>query len=498
MWFRKMIQEKVAGDLATAASKRVPVEDTPTSTPNLELIQAMLICFLVLNSIALLVLHIRGWSKSPRIKRIKRTKAATSTTTITEAKGSATTPKPASTRTHTFHDPHLDGLVGFVNTSSSRNPRRRMRESRFRMSLARSTAFISQASVRAFNAAAVTGSAARTSVIHASGFHMLHRKSTTLNHKRETAPHKVVTSLTLTFIVVILVAYVASRHFVAMSTWDFFPKYLEMKAALHILSALVWTVASAILTIKGFFRHHRRVGYVAVATNIAMSITAYSLAFSVFEAATAEYPMRQFDWDQVLEKQLLDLRGSSPSDWDWHTINSIYHSYSNMQIAGLSPMLLGYALVAARCHDKATHERFMGTIHLLMGTSLLPRVNAVWLRWLLPNTWSGHAIYSISISIQWSLNFYHIGPMPTWLLSQATPIERVQRRLIWQVFLANVYVAIVNSALMVFMYIFAEYSINVWIVSAVTTVLFMYSGMSFYKISGDAERGSLLLKRRRK
>ena len=490
-WFRAKIRQTGA-----------PSNELPA--PKVELIQSMVLSYVLLNSIALLVLYARGRSKSksPPGKHIAN-EAARPSRPAPPPPRSTTSTNSSSAKQHVcFHDPALyhadgNGTAGRDQTRRRRHVAIRQSLTRsFRQTLAASKALIGRASVLALNAAVVTGAAARTSVMHASGFHMLRRAPTAVHLKRDTAPHKVVTSLTLTFIVVILGAYFASRHFVAMSTWDFFPKSVELNAGLHILSALAWTIASAFLTIKGFYRYHRRVGYVAVASNIAMSVTAYSLAFSVFNAATGKYPANQIDWQSSLDGIIsLDLKSFSPSDLDWHAINSIYHSYSNMQIAGLSPMLLGYAMVAARSHDKATHERFMGTIHLLMGTSLLPRVNAVWLRWVLPSTWSGHAIYSISVSLQWSLNFYHIGPMPNWLLSQATPIERVQRRLIWQVFLANVFVAAVNFVLTVVMYIAAEYFVNVWLISAVTTALFMYSGMVFYETSGDSERESLRFKR---
>ena len=159
---------------------------------------------------------------------------------------------------------------------------------------------------------------------------------------RDVWPHILATGVCLGFILVFSAAALLTHGLVRFSTLDLFERPSWPALAAHIVGTVGWTLASANLTIKGYHRWHRVVGYVGVAACVLMSGSAYHLS---------------------LEGCIGRARFE----------HSTFHAFSNMQIAGIVPLLLGYAIGAAKAGKHQEHQRYMANAHLLVVANFLPR-----------------------------------------------------------------------------------------------------------------------------
>ena len=134
----------------------VPSDELPVDVPKAELIQSMVLSYVLLNSIALLVLYARGGSKSksPPGNRIVNGVARPPPPRSATSTNSSSANQPVC-----FHDPGLYHADGTGTAGRDQTRRRRhvtMRQSlarSFRQTLATSKALVGRASVLALNAA---------------------------------------------------------------------------------------------------------------------------------------------------------------------------------------------------------------------------------------------------------------------------------------------------------------------------------------------------------
>jgi len=197
------------------------------------------------------------------------------------------------------------------------------------------------------------------------------------------AGHKMVANVSLVFTCLILVAAALSGFFWRMSTYEQFTSGHAPALAAHIVSTIVWTFTSANLTIKGYHRYHRKIGWVATLANIGMSGSAYHLSVASFCDVLRQH-------SGVAEPLSGHLR----------VANTAFHAFSNMQIAGVAPLFISLSITAVRYKDRQTHQRFMAMGHILIGVNFLPRVWMVAFRLLLPFL-GNDTNFSLACLFQW-------------------------------------------------------------------------------------------------
>ena len=198
------------------------------------------------------------------------------------------------------------------------------------------------------------------------------KPSTTRAHSRRNVDRsKMVTYLKTAFLLLFIWIFLSQDRLTKFSTGESFSS-LEIQLIIHISATLTWTLASGNLTIMGFHRYHREIGYTALLSMIVVSGTAVHLVIQNFQTSIMEH-----------------LGFVS-------TFHVIFHSVSNLHIAIIVPVFLGHGLSAARCKDSKTHSNIMSAAHFLVAVNILPRVFAVVLRWtfyLSVDGW-GHVVFS--------------------------------------------------------------------------------------------------------
>ena len=203
------------------------------------------------------------------------------------------------------------------------------------------------------------------------------KPSTTRAHSRRNVDRsKMVTYLKTAFLLLFIWIFLSQDRLTKFSTGESFSS-LEIQLIIHISATLTWTLASGNLTIMGFHRYHREIGYTALLSMIVVSGTAVHLVIQNFQTSIMEH-----------------LGFVS-------TFHVIFHSVSNLNIAIIVPVFLGHGLSAARCKDSKTHSNIMSTAHFLVAVNILPRVFAVVLRWTFPFQWmDGDMSFSVACLIQ--------------------------------------------------------------------------------------------------
>ena len=194
---------------------------------------------------------------------------------------------------------------------------------------------------------------------------------------RDVGPHIFTTRLALGFALVFGGAYMFRRHFLRFSTLDPFLPPSFAVLAMHVAGTVGWTLTSANLTVKGFHRRHRQLGYLAIVCCALMSVSAYRLS-------------------------LESARDAAAAGGFAAAAHAAFHAFSNMQIAGIVPLLLAYAIRAAKVGDGQEHQRYMAMTHVLIGINFLPRVTAALFRYLLPYL-SRSANFSLACALQWQM-----------------------------------------------------------------------------------------------
>merc|ERR1712232_87598 len=201
------------------------------------------------------------------------------------------------------------------------------------------------------------------------------KKASQDQRQRSNFTQKFTTVGQLVFIAINVAIFLRSGKFFRFSTLGFLPMDLHTTLSVHILAALLWTITSAVQTIKSNFRYHKAVGYLAWFSCVAMCSTALHLS-------------------------ALELHRALQMDDAWLAMHTIWHAYGNMTAAAGTMILLAYALAAAIGKDIKIHRRYMSMVHTSMQVLLLPRVTSRLVGWILP-FFSSHANYSIAAAIQY-------------------------------------------------------------------------------------------------
>jgi hypothetical protein len=145
----------------------------------------------------------------------------------------------------------------------------------------------------------------------------------------------------------------------------------------HIVITIIWAVSSGILTIQGFNKYHKRVGYIAVLSGIGVALTANSLQLETISSRVTVEPIMSYA--------------------AWQTF---FHAVSNFQVGNITVYLLGFGVHLAKLHQKEEHQKIMGTLHLLIAANFMPRVTSVVFRFLLP-THDGPLAFTFAAALQW-------------------------------------------------------------------------------------------------
>ena len=186
--------------------------------------------------------------------------------------------------------------------------------------------------------------------------------------------HITTTLASFLFAILFLAIFASTGKAVRFSTQDHFERSTANELALHIASTITWAASSANLTIFGFFKLHRIVGYAALLSSLLMSASAYMLTVTSWNAA-------------VENGGVISL------------LHALIHAASNLQVATIVPVMLGFALAAVRAKERRVHAKYMGMAHTLVGVNLSPRVIAWLISWMLPL--SGTSAFTLACAIMW-------------------------------------------------------------------------------------------------
>ena len=156
-------------------------------------------------------------------------------------------------------------------------------------------------------------------------------------------PHVFATRLALGFTLLFgVAAALGGGRLLRFSTLESFERPSWPALAAHVVGTVGWALTSANLTIRGFHRWHRAIGYAAFGCCVLMSCSAYHLS----------------------------LQGCVGVGLLHH---ATFHAFSNMQVAGILPLLLGFAIGAASAGEHKEHQRHMASAHVLVAANFLPR-----------------------------------------------------------------------------------------------------------------------------
>ena len=206
-------------------------------------------------------------------------------------------------------------------------------------------------------------------------------KSQRAMRTRDIAGHVFATRIAIGFTILFGAIFALTRVLLGFSTLERFapPKWPAL--LVHVVSTIGWALSSGNVTIKGFHRNHRLIGRIAVACCLLMSGSAFHLSLT-----------GSLDGGVLIGAELPGLTA----------FHAAFHAFSNMQVAGIVPLLLGYAIAAAMAGDGQEHQRYMAMTHVLVAANFLPRVSSAAFRFFFPML-SHAANFSIACALQWRM-----------------------------------------------------------------------------------------------
>eukprot|EP00814_Leptocylindrus_danicus_P003599 CAMPEP_0116018366 /NCGR_PEP_ID=MMETSP0321-20121206/8605_1 /TAXON_ID=163516 /ORGANISM="Leptocylindrus danicus var. danicus, Strain B650" /LENGTH=486 /DNA_ID=CAMNT_0003488745 /DNA_START=3059 /DNA_END=4519 /DNA_ORIENTATION=- len=246
------------------------------------------------------------------------------------------------------------------------------------------------------------------------------------------------------FVVGTLGYFLFYRQWWRTSTWtamEDVPEHL----LLHLISAAVWTVVSAL----NFFKHqsmpeHRITGYIGVLSTIGMFATGISMTIEVLNNT----------------KLRLAKENIEPT-WSWWGddeanlwTNTFIQSISVFQVACMSFYLVTSSIRAAREHQIRRHKELMSQIHLLLTDMITPRILAAFLRFLFHDIIGRSSNLTIASILQWirhitvlSTRIQHLLPhnIIAFALSFLMVVYSTHEMLVWGCVATMVAIALVEK-----------------------------------------------------